>query len=187
MTHSNVIASYRSSLRHSPSTPLIRRRSRSPSSRLSSSVRDFDRPEMHESESSLETAFAVFRMHRAYRLHPTVMDIFCRGAMYVVSSAFDPQTFVQIVSTYRLHNAELTHAEISELVHYLETHETTAAHGRSFRAIQLESPFELLEPLRLVYTESVTAEMELGPAFDRLLPNVKIIRSRFGSYVAPRH
>ncbi|KAJ2233114.1 hypothetical protein H4R99_005497 [Coemansia sp. RSA 1722] len=174
MSHANVIELYQTSLRDSPSTPTISRYFRFPSSRDPSLPRgSADRS--YQTESGLETAYTVFRMHRAYRLHATVMDIFCRGAMYVVSQLFRPEEFMRAISRYGLHKAELTYQEIKQLVEYIEDREGPST----------ANWIDLLKTLRFVYTESDGAATEFGSRLHAQLPDIKIVRTRFGSYVDP--
>ncbi|KAJ2721510.1 hypothetical protein GGI07_003910 [Coemansia sp. Benny D115] len=197
MSHANVISFYKNALRRSPSLPNLynHTRSRSPNTRLPpsssreapSSIRRESsqrRPNL-ESSGSAETAFTVFRVHWAYRLHSTVMNIFHRGAMYVVAAEFDPWGFAELVYLYKLCNAELTFAEIRALIEFLKENEDqryslNRGDGSSVGVAEM-----LSASLRFIYTESESAESQLGPLLNDVLSDTRIVRTRFGSYVEP--
>ncbi|KAI8326080.1 hypothetical protein GQ54DRAFT_132795 [Martensiomyces pterosporus] len=119
-------------------------------------------------------AYCVLRMHRAYRLHHTMVNIFCCGGSYVVADAFDPREFVNLVAEHSIENAELTRSEIEALAEHI-----MAASASRDRVT------EVLAPLKFIYTESGAAVAEFAPLLSRLLPEVEIVRTRFGSYVDP--
>ncbi|KAJ1840610.1 hypothetical protein LPJ70_004576 [Coemansia sp. RSA 2708] len=144
-----------------------------------------------------DIAYTVLRMHRAYRLHRVLFDMFCRGARYVVARSFHPADFAARVSQYRLKYAELTYAETSQLIEYLQSYLVRRASSGSEAESQssayaisstssLDSGLaDMLASLRCIYVESARATTELGPELTRLLPDAIILRTRFGSYVDP--
>ncbi|KAJ2826369.1 hypothetical protein IWW50_002388, partial [Coemansia erecta] len=208
MSHYEIISLYRNSLRRSPSLPNTRsfvRQAASTSSRPQTPMARAMPVRPQESNMAAldhtpDIAFAVLRMHRAYRLHRVVFDIFCRGARYLVAHTFDPAQFAHLVGQYELTSAEMTFAEIDRFVSYMQTHTVprssssdSAASGQPEYAISSTSSMSLLSPeladmlstLRFIYTESPRAEPELGLELARLLPGAHIVRTRFGSYVEP--
>ncbi|KAJ1729773.1 hypothetical protein LPJ61_003362 [Coemansia biformis] len=182
MSHRNIIDQYNSSLRRSPSLPSRQsppaQRSATPPDRPATphtqpwrSTARFLDADAGTGDHTQVLAFAALRMHWAYRLHRTVLNIFCLGAHYVVAPSFSPLQFIAAVDRYSIACAELTFAEIEWLLDYLQQTRSESA--------------GLLAPLRLVYTESDRAEAELAPRFAWLLPRVSIVHTRFGSYVEP--
>ncbi|KAJ2850032.1 hypothetical protein IWW36_002217 [Coemansia brasiliensis] len=200
MSHYSVISFYNSSLRRSPSLPSTgsaSRPARSEPNRPQTPISPTSR--LNIAESSLDhtpdIAFTVLRMHRAYRLHRVLFDMFCRGARYIVAHSFDPAQFVNLVDQYALLYAELTFAEIAQFVGFMQTHMmhrlSSESEADSQVSVSQATVSSLLDPelsdmlatLRIIYTESDRAELELGAEVSRLLPNAIIVRTRFGSYV----
>lgn len=142
--------------------------------------------------------YSVLQMHRPYRLHSIICDLFCRGAAYLIAEDFDPAEFVLLVSAYQLEAAELTFTEINHLIAYLNTQdmdqpvsvtELTAGVSADVTSISstpsLQSLEEMLATIQTIYTDSREAESQLAPSLLRLLPHVQILCTRFGSYVEP--
>ncbi|KAJ2612225.1 hypothetical protein H4S08_002800 [Coemansia sp. RSA 1365] len=181
LSHDNLITLYNNMLRRSQSLP-----NTSPHS--AHSVAELGRPQtpIAQRDDDLATggtrratgiAFSVLRMHQAYRLHRPIFDMFCRGARYLVAHSFDPFRFTKLVDSYVIHYAELTFDEISLLIGYL--------HGLNAErpVFSTGEAVDMLSPLRIIYTESERAESELASVLFRLLPNVIIACTRFGSYI----
>ncbi|KAJ2319020.1 hypothetical protein IWW51_000560 [Coemansia sp. RSA 2702] len=205
MSHYSVVSFYTSSLRRSPSLPGISSSSRQPTADSNRPQTPMSRPNMpRAAESTIaapantpDIAYTVLRMHRAYRLHRVLFDMFCRGARYVVARSFHPADFAARVSQYRLKYAELTYAETSQLIEYLQSYLVRRASSESEAELQssayaisstssLDSGLaDMLASLRCIYVESARATTELGPELTRLLPDAIILRTRFGSYVDP--
>ncbi|KAJ2855066.1 hypothetical protein J3B02_002362 [Coemansia erecta] len=123
-------------------------------------------------------------MHRAYRLHSTIMNIFCRGAMYVVAPFFVPDDFINVISRYGLQMAELTYQEIRSLVEHISNNQDQRRPETEADAAVANS-VDLLKTLRFVCTESENAVNDFCPWFHIHLPDTKLVRTRFGSYVEP--
>ncbi|KAJ2784197.1 hypothetical protein H4R18_001252 [Coemansia javaensis] len=145
--------------------------------------------EGEEEDNVHGVAFVVLRMHWAYRLHRTVLNIFCLGARYVVARSFDPPVFARAVRRYSIVCAELTFAEIDALLDHLALLAAEAPQQQQDSAAAADASSTtddaLLSTLRFVFTESLQAETELAPRMARLLPRVSIVRTRLGSYVEP--
>ncbi|KAJ2614221.1 hypothetical protein EV177_002156 [Coemansia sp. RSA 1804] len=146
------------------------------------------------------TAYSVLRMHQAYRLHRIIFDIFCRGASYIVAPQFVSAEFVSLVDRYAIRHAELTFAEMQSLIGYLQAHDLDQPLPRRdwpLHAVEVpegSTPADyfltttigsMLGTLRYIYTESERTQTELAPTLVRLLPQIEIVRTRFGSYVEP--
>ncbi|KAJ2773662.1 hypothetical protein IWQ56_000898 [Coemansia nantahalensis] len=183
MSHRNVIDNYNSSLRRSPSLPSRQsppaRRDAAPPNRPATPHTPPRRPGADPSDPDEAAgdcvqalAFAVQRPHAAFRLHRTIMNIFCLGARYLFTHEFDPPRFAVAAARHAIACAELTSAEIQMLIAYL-------------RGVGAASAAALLAPLRFVYTETSEAEEQLAAPLAELLPRVSIVRTRFGSYVEP--
>ncbi|KAJ2666050.1 hypothetical protein IW148_001198 [Coemansia sp. RSA 1199] len=199
MSHYGVISYYTSSLRRSPSLPDTRASARQPTSTSNRPQTPMSRlmPTHTEPTTAVDytpsIAFTVLRMHRAYRLHRVLFDMFCRGARYIVAHVFDPPQFISLVNQYELTCAELTFAEIKQFVDYLLVYcaprsSTDSADSASYDASTplLGSELaDMLNTLRFIYAESDRAELELGPDLARLLPGASIVRTRFGTYIEP--
>ncbi|KAI9480080.1 hypothetical protein LPJ78_002395 [Coemansia sp. RSA 989] len=197
MSHYSVISFYNSSLRRSPSLPSTASRPANPeSNRPQTPVSPTSRANLIQAslDHTPDIAFTVLRMHRAYRLHRVLFDMFCRGARYIVAHSFDPAQFVSLVDQYELLFAELTFAEIAQLVAFMQTRTVPRLSLESEADSQVsvsQATASSLDPelsdtlasLRIIYTESDRAELELGAEISRLLPNATIVRTRFGSYV----
>ncbi|KAJ1799423.1 hypothetical protein LPJ59_001841 [Coemansia sp. RSA 2399] len=211
--HENVISHYNNSLRRSPSLPdttvysyssSTTPRSQTPISRTPSAygAEPFARLEDDGvAASPSPIAYSVLRMNQAYRLHRIVFDIFCRGASYIVAPSFEPAEFVSLIDKYAIQYAELTFTATQRFVDYLQMHSldqplphaADEVHERSALAGQLDETASIggmLSTLRFIYTETDRSQTELAPALARLLPQVEVVRTRFGSYVespiAPR-
>ncbi|KAJ2498162.1 hypothetical protein GGH96_004532 [Coemansia sp. RSA 1972] len=196
MSHYGVISYYTSSLRRSPSLPDTRAAARRPTSTSNRPQTPVSQRVATHTEPAAaldytpSIAFTVLRMHRAYRLHRVLFDMFCRGARYIVAHAFDPLQFIRVVSQYELMCAELTFAEIKMLADYLHSLDaprtSDLTYGALFDAPSIGSELmDMLSTLRFIYTESDRAELELGPDLAQLLPNASIVRTRFGTYIEP--
>ncbi|PIA17623.1 hypothetical protein COEREDRAFT_85897 [Coemansia reversa NRRL 1564] len=182
LSHDNLITLYNNMLRRSLSLPNTAPNSAHPV------AADFSRPQtpVAQRDDDLTTdgtrsatgiAFSVLRMHQAYRLHRPIFDMFCRGARYLVAHSFDPFGFTKLVDSYAIRYAELTFDEISLLIEYLQRFNTERP------IFSTEEAVDMLSPLRIIYTESERAESELASVLFRLLPNVIIVCTRFGSYI----
>ncbi|KAJ1793005.1 hypothetical protein LPJ62_000511 [Coemansia sp. RSA 2167] len=197
MSHYGVISYCTSSLRRSPSLPDTRASARQPTSTSSRPQTPVSQrvPIHTEPTAALDytpsIAFTVLRMHRAYRLHRVLFDMFCRGARYIVAHVFDPPQFIIVVSQYELTCAELTFAEIKLVVDYLHSFAAPRSSSDLTDSASYDAPslgselMDMLSTLRFIYTESDRAELELGPDLAQLLPNASIIRTRFGTYIEP--
>ncbi|KAJ2454117.1 hypothetical protein EV183_001719 [Coemansia sp. RSA 2336] len=197
MSHYSVISFYNSSLRRSPSLPSTASRPANPeANRPQTPVSPTSRanPAQTSLDHAPDIAFTVLRMHRAYRLHRVLFDMFCRGARYIVAHSFDPARFAGLVGQYEMLFAELTFAEIAQLVAFLQTrimHRLSLESEADSQASVSQATASSLDPelsdmlatLRIIYTESDRAELELGAELSQLLPNATIVRTRFGSYV----
>ncbi|KAJ1895980.1 hypothetical protein LPJ66_004261 [Kickxella alabastrina] len=127
----------------------------------------------------VKPTYTVFRLHLAYRLHKTIMDLFCCNATYLVAEFFDIDEFIRVVDQYEVKNAELGFEEINTLI----------AHLRGITSITSTSSSSgagvLMGSLRFIYTASKKAVEQLAPRLAEVLPGVQIIRTRFGSYIDP--
>ncbi|KAI7826737.1 hypothetical protein BX661DRAFT_205762 [Kickxella alabastrina] len=121
----------------------------------------------------------LLKLHLAYHLHKTIMDLFCCNATYLVAEFFDLNEFIRVVDQYEVKNAELVFEEINTLI----------AHLRGIASITSTSSSSgagvLLGSLRFIYTASKKAVEQLSPRLAEVLPGVQIIRTRFGSYIDP--
>ncbi|KAJ2000457.1 hypothetical protein GGI04_004143 [Coemansia thaxteri] len=135
-----------------------------------------------QARSGYHIAYSILRLNHSFLLHRIVCDIFCRGGAYLVARSFDPAEFVDLVGRYRLKFAELTHADVLQLIDYLNypnppyRQSPSSASGNNRVATALA-------PLRYICTDSREMEAELSPILRTLLPNVEIVCTRFGAYL----
>ncbi|KAJ2160169.1 hypothetical protein GGF46_002482 [Coemansia sp. RSA 552] len=186
MSHRGVISLHKNTLRRTSSLPVVL------SAQVNGVAYESDRspsPASGDSEQAPGAAFAVLRMHAAFKLHKVMFDIFCKGARYYVSHVFDPAAFADIVAERGIVCAELTFAEISRLIGHLRA---TPAPQRAAQPEADAAPaarvadsasLHRLASLRHVYTESGRAISELAPQLSELLPGTRILRTHYGSYV----
>ncbi|KAJ1994594.1 hypothetical protein GGI25_003058 [Coemansia spiralis] len=201
-----VMASYSSPVTPRSQTPILRTPSVNTAREPYTPLRESNSSRENDGSNSSSTAFlnpvaySVLRMHQVYRLHRIIFDIFCRGAAYLVAPSFVPAEFIALADRYAISYAELTFAEIRSLVDYLRMQDMNQSLPRASWPLHIAAISDALSPaeyftshsiadmlgtLRFIFTESDRAQVELAPVLANLLPEVEVVRTRFGSYIEP--